>query len=65
MKFGQFPLGKIASRGRPEDVHKKRPDVLRMSPYGPICSAKGRIYRGTSLGRTQGVNLTIIHKMRF
>ena len=27
MKFGQFPLGKITSQGRPEDVPKKRPDV--------------------------------------
>ena len=34
-------------------------------PYGPICNAKGRICSGTSLGRTQDVNLTIIHKMRF
>ena len=57
------PLGKITSRGRPEDVPKKNPDVLRTSPYGPICKAKGRICSGTSLGRTQDVNFTIIHKM--
>ena len=60
-----IPVGKITSRGRPEDVPKKRPDVLRTSPYGPICKAKGRICSGTSLGRTQDVNLTIIHKMSF
>ena len=60
-----FPLGKITSRGCPEDVPKKRPDVLRTSPYGPICNAKGCILSGTSLGSTQDVNLTIIHKMDF
>ena len=53
-------LGKITSSGRPEDVPEKRPDVLRTSPYGPICNAKGHISSGTSLGRTQDVNLTIM-----
>ena len=62
---GSHPLGKITSRGRPEDVPKKRPDILRTSPYGPMCNAKGRMCSETSLGRTQGVNLTIIHKMSF
>ena len=60
-----FPLGKITSRWRPEDFPKKRPDVLRMSPYGPIYNTKGRIFSGTSLGRTEDVNLTIIHEMSF
>ena len=59
------PLGKITSRRRPGDVPEKRPDVLRTSPCGPICNAKGRILSGTSLGRTQDVNLTIIHKTDF
>ena len=31
----------------PEDVPEKRPGVLRTSPYGPICNAKGRIHSGT------------------
>ena len=26
---------------RPANVLEKRPDVLRTSPYGPICNAKG------------------------
>ena len=54
---------------RPEDVRKtprkKRPNVIRKSPYGPICNAMRRICSRTSLGRTQNVNLTIIHKMTF
>ena len=61
----QFPLGKITSQGRPEDVPEKRIDVLRTFPYGPICNAKGRIRSGISLRRTQDVNLPIIHKMGF
>ena len=60
-----FPLGKITSRGRPEDVPKKHPDVIRTSPYGPICHTKGGICSGKSLGRTQDINLTIIHQMSF
>ena len=61
------PLSKIASQGHADDddVPKKRPDVLRTSPYGPICNTKGSICSGTSLGCTQDVNLTIIHKMSF
>ena len=59
------PLAKITSRGRSEDVPEKRPDVLRTSPYSPICNAKGRIPGGTSLGRTQDVSLTKIHIMAF
>ena len=37
-----YPLGKITSQGPPEDddVPKKCPDVLRTSPYGPICNTK-------------------------
>ena len=54
--FRIYPLSKITSQGRPDDVPKKRPSVLRTSPYGPICN---------SLGCTQEVNLTIIHKMSF
>ena len=54
---------------RPEDVlrtsPKKRPDVLRTCPNGPICKAKGRICSGTSFGRTQDVNLNIIHNICF
>ena len=61
----KISLGKITSPRRPEDVPKKRTDVLRTSPYGPICNAKGRIWSGTSLGRTQDVNSTIMHKMTF
>ena len=34
-----YPLGKITSRGRPEDVPK---EVLWTSSYGPLCNAKGR-----------------------
>ena len=60
-----YPLSKITSQGPPDDdnVPKKRPDVLRTSPYGPICNTKGSICSGTSSGCTQDVNLTIIHKM--
>ena len=47
------PLGKITSRVRPEYIPEKRPDVLRTSLCGPICNGKGRIFSGTSLGRTQ------------
>ena len=36
-------------RNNPE----KHPDVLRTSPYGPVCNAKGRILSGTSLGHIQ------------
>ena len=60
-----IPLGKITSPRSPENVPKKHPDVLKTSPYGPICNAKGRIWSGTSLGRTQDVNLTTMHKMTF
>ena len=60
-----YPLGKIPSRVRPQGVPEKHPDVLRKSPYCPIYNAKGRIRSGTSLGLTQNVNLTIIHKMGF
>ena len=60
-----YPLGKITSQGRPDDVPKKRPDIHRTYPYGPLCNTKGCICRATSLGCTQDVNLTIIHKMSF
>ena len=53
------------SRGRLEDEPGKRADVLKTSPYGPICNVKGRICSGTSPGRTEDVNLTIIQKMGF
>ena len=43
-------------QGHPEDLSGKRLDVLRTSPYGPICNPKGRNRSGTSLGRTQNVN---------
>ena len=60
-----YPFSKL----RPKDVLKTSPkNVLTSSvhsPYGPICNAKGRICSGASLGRTQDVNLTIIHKMSF
>ena len=37
-----FPLGKITSRGRPEDIHKRHPmDVS----YGPLCNAKDYLLR--------------------
>ena len=42
-----YPLGKITSRGRPEEVSKRCP---RTSPYRPLCNAKGRPLP-TSLGR--------------
>lgn len=38
--------------------------LTRMYPYGPICNAKERTRKGTSLGRTQDI-LTIIHEMVF
>ena len=60
-----FPLGKITPWGRPKGVLEKRPDVLRTSLYGPICNSKRRICSATSMGRTQDVNLTIIHKFFF
>ena len=50
---------------RPEDVLKTSLKNALTFPYGPMCNTKGRIYSGTSLGRTQDVNLTIIHKMSF
>ena len=49
----------------PEGVPEKRPDALRTCPYGPICNAKERILIVTSLGRTQDINLTIIHEIDF
>ena len=48
--FVTFPLDKITSRRRPEDVPEKGPDVLRTSPYGPIYNTKGRILSGTYSG---------------
>ena len=39
--------------------------VLRESPYGSICNAKGRICTWTSLVPAQDINLTRIHKMGF
>ena len=60
-----YPIPKL----RPKDVLKTSPkNVLTSSGhyrYGPICNAKGRICSGTSLGRTQDVNLTIIHEWVF
>ena len=47
------------------DVPENCPDVLRTSPYGPICNAKGRNDSRKSVGRPQDVNVTIIHKMGF
>ena len=55
-------LNKITSHRRLEDVPKRRPDVLRTSPYDPICNA---IRSGASLGRSQDINLIIIDKMVF
>ena len=52
-------------KGKYPTRQKKRPDVLRTSPYGPLCNAKGRISSRTSLLRAQDVNLTVIHKMVF
>ena len=49
------PRGKTAFQGRPEEIPKKRPDVLRTSLYGPICNAMGSIRSGMSLGRIQDV----------
>ena len=43
----------------------KNPDVIRTSPYDPICNAKGGICSGASLGPTQDVNLIIIHTISF
>ena len=59
------PLGKFTSQRLPEDVPEKHRDVLRTSPYTPLCNTKGRILSGASLGRTQDDNLTIIHKIAF
>ena len=59
------PLGKITCRGRPEGIPEKRSDVFRTSIYGPICKVEGPIRSGKSLGCTQDVNFTIIHKMDF
>ena len=53
------------SQGGPKDVHEKRPDVLRASPYGPISKTKGRIRNEKSSERTTYVNSTIIHNMVF
>ena len=39
--IARCPLNKITSHRRLEDVPKRRPDVLRTSPYDPICNAKG------------------------
>ena len=50
---------------RPEDVLKTSLKNVLTSPYGPMCNTKGRICSGTSLERTQDVNLTIIHKIEF
>ena len=61
----QNPTRQNYVSGRPEEVSKYRPDILRTAPYGPICNAKGRSRSGTSLRPTQDVNLTIIHKMGF
>ena len=47
------------------DVLEKHSDLLRTSPYGPVCNANGRICSGTSLGRAQQVSLMIIHKLIF
>ena len=58
---GFFPFRKIKSWGYPDEVPKKRPDVLRMSSYGPICNAKGHILSKISLGHTEDVNLPITH----
>ena len=49
------PCGKTAFQERPEEVHEKRPNVLRTSLYGPICNAMGSIRSGMSLGRIQDV----------
>ena len=49
------PCGKTAFQERPEEVHEKRPNVLRTSLYGPICNAMGSILSGMSLGRIQDV----------
>ena len=63
--FANIPLGKITFQKRPEDVPENRSDVLRTLPYGAICNVKGCIPSRTTLGRTEDVNLTIIHKMDF
>ena len=60
-----YLLSKITSQERPENVPEKCPDIFKTSPNGPICNAKGRILSGTSLGRTQDISLTIIHKIDF
>ena len=37
-------------------------DVLRTAPHGPICNTNEFVRSGMSLGRTQDINLFIIHK---
>lgn len=59
------PLGKSTSQRLPEDDPEKYRDVLRTSPYSPLCNTKGRILSEASLGCTQDDNLTIIHKIAF
>ena len=46
---------------RPKDLLNTSQKNVVKSSYGP----KGRICSGTSLGRTQDVSLTIIHRMSF
>ena len=56
----------LSAKLPPEDVLRTSRKTSRRPqdvPYGPICNAKGRILSGTSLRRTQDVNLTIIYKM--
>ena len=53
------------SRERLKDVAEKLPDIIKRSPYDPICNAKGRIHSGTPLGCNKDVNLTTIYKMGF
>ena len=60
-----IPLGKITSQGHPEDFPKKFPDVLRTSHMVLYVAPRDESVIGTSLGRTQGVNVTIIHKITF
>ena len=47
-QFNICPLSKIASQGHADDdnVPKKRPDILRTSPYGPICNTKNASVSG-------------------
>ena len=52
---------------RQNHVPEKGPDVLKTSPYGPICNPKESIGSGTlmySTECTQDVNLSIIHKIQ-